>query len=89
MRYDISVHSTHGSNRLIDVTGQRFGRLLIIKRTYSDRYHARWVAKCDCGNLTSVRSDRLISKKTRSCGCLRKDLRTSSQQAVIRYDTPH
>jgi hypothetical protein len=73
MKYDISVHSVHGSNLLKDLTGKRFGRLLVLRRDYSIDDHARWIALCACGTRTSVRSDRLLSKKTRSCGCLRKD----------------
>jgi hypothetical protein len=31
----------------------------------------RWVCRCDCGNLTEVREDRLKNHTTRSCGCVR------------------
>lgn len=62
----------------IDITGQRFGRLVAIKlipqeeRTWSNRERA-WLCKCDCGNEVVVRQRCLRSARmTKSCGCLRK-----------------
>lgn len=60
--------------RVIDITGQRFGRLKVIGRRYlntKDR-HTRWLCKCECGIERIVDKSSLISGKTRSCGCLRK-----------------
>lgn len=37
-------------SRLIDLTGQRFGRLTVIERAGSDiRKQALWMCVCDCG----------------------------------------
>lgn len=37
--------------KMIDLTGQRFGRLVVVKRAGGDkRNRATWVCKCDCGN---------------------------------------
>ena len=56
----------------IDLTGRRFGKLIVIYRIENDKYHnAQWLCKCDCSNETIVPSNRLKSKNTRSCGCLR------------------
>lgn len=62
----------------IDITGQRFGRLVAIKlipkeeRTWSNKERA-WLCKCDCGNEIIVRQRSLRSARmTKSCGCLRK-----------------
>ena len=62
----------------IDITGQRFGRLVAIKlipkeeRTWSNKERA-WLCKCDCGNEVIVRQRNLLGKRiTKSCGCLRK-----------------
>lgn len=32
-----------------------------------------WLCQCQCGTIKTVRSDHLVSGKTRSCGCLRDD----------------
>jgi hypothetical protein len=57
--------------RLVDLIGQRFGRLVVIARSNNDkRGHARWLAKCDCGAQTTVRSAHLRQGAILSCGCL-------------------
>ena len=55
-----------------DLKGQRFGRLTVWKRIGTVGSRALWRCKCDCGNLTSVRSIDLLSGNTKSCGCLHK-----------------
>jgi len=51
--------------------GQRFGRLVAISQ------HGKYVACiCDCGQNKSVRVDHLFTGRTRSCGCLGRELRT-------------
>jgi hypothetical protein len=62
--------------RLIDLTGQRFGRLVVIERAKSGR-HTRWICKCDCGKSTQVYAHDLRrgdTRATRSCGCLQREL---------------
>jgi hypothetical protein len=62
-------------NHLIDVTGQRFGRLFILKRAGSTpRGGSLWLCRCDCGKRRKVWSVALRQGLTRSCGCLAKDL---------------
>jgi hypothetical protein len=59
----------------IDISGQRFGRLLVIKFTHTDKNkYACWECKCDCGNITNVPGKVLRSKKTKSCGCLHEEM---------------
>jgi len=54
----------------IDITGQRFGRLIAVQRVKnSPEDQARWLCKCDCGNFHSVRSGKLRSGNTVTCGC--------------------
>ena len=52
-----------------DLTGQRFGSLIVIKPT-DKRYDRRmvWECRCDCGNTTYVRGSSLSSGNTTSCG---------------------
>lgn len=63
----------------IDLTGKKFGRLLVIKEVEKDarkgtgRY-VQWVCQCDCGNTHIATSTRLIRGVCKSCGCLRNEL---------------
>ena len=56
--------------KIIDLTGQRFGKLVVIKRVPNKNKRTMWLCKCDCGNEVEVRSDQLRGGITNSCGCL-------------------
>ena len=64
-----------GCLRIKDLTGQRFGRLVVVGLApFRDKNtKAMWCCSCDCGNTTVVRSSSLTSKQTKSCGCLCKE----------------
>ena len=67
------------SRGLIDLTGQRFGRLTVLERDgsytlYSGDSVPTWVCKCDCGTECIVMGRNLRSGATRSCGCLRREV---------------
>ena len=58
--------------KAIDLTGQRFNRLIVIERDVEKKDKSRqawWKCKCDCGNELSVRGQSLRSGNTQSCGC--------------------
>lgn len=60
--------------RFDDLTGQKFGKLTVIKRGESrvspnGKTHTRWICRCDCGNETIVDAQKLKSGHTKSCGC--------------------
>lgn len=57
-----------------DITGQRFGRLIVLKETEFRRSGGVvWECLCDCGETTLTVSGSLNSGKTKSCGCLSRD----------------
>lgn len=61
--------------KVIDLKGQKFGRLTVIKRVESAKqYKSKWLCTCECGNETSVQSYSLRSGNTKSCGCLQKEI---------------
>lgn len=68
--------------RFIDLTGQKFGRLTVIKRAdvkLKRGEAVRWVCKCDCGNTKIISRNSLCSHHTKSCGCLNKEKRVSNK----------
>ena len=63
-----------GMARVKDLTGQRFGRLTVIKRVENNKHgKARWLCKCDCGNETIVLGASLSNGTTTSCGCYNRE----------------
>lgn len=57
--------------RLLDLTGQRFGKLTVIEFAgHAPNRKTLWKCKCDCGNETLVKTNALRSGATKSCGCL-------------------
>ena len=59
--------------RLIDLTGQRFGRLVIVGAT-NVGISVRWIARCDCGNIRVINSANLRYGHTTSCGCRQREI---------------
>jgi len=64
----------------INLINQHFGRLLVLSRDENRPKgagkSAYWNCKCDCGNIVSVRSDKLRNGEIISCGCYSKEVRT-------------
>lgn len=57
-----------------------FGRLQVIERDLQKPighgYMSYWKCKCNCGNIVSISYNELMSGKTQSCGCYRKEITT-------------
>ena len=54
--------------KLVDLTGQRFGRLTVVELAESNKKRRYWICQCDCGNSLIVRADSLTTGNTKSCG---------------------
>jgi len=58
-----------------DLTGKKFGRLVALHIVRTEKKNGRyWLCQCECGNMKVVRETEIRSGKTKSCGCLRRDL---------------
>lgn len=64
-----------GKKTIIDLIGQRFGKLIVIEKTdkRSGNREIIWKCRCDCGNITEASSYLLRNGQTQSCGCLQKE----------------
>ena len=61
--------------RYKDITGQKFGRLTVIKKVENTKNGtAQWLCRCDCGNEKVVRGTFLRNGSIQSCGCLNQEL---------------
>lgn len=57
--------------RLIDRTGERFGKLVVIEQAGRNALKkVLWKCVCDCGKETVVVSGSLVTGNTTSCGCV-------------------
>ena len=69
-----------------DLTGKRYGRLLVLKRDftkYNKSRHTFWICKCDCGETVSINETSLQNSDTKSCGCLNREL--ASKRSYITF----
>jgi len=59
----------------INLTGQKFGRLTVIKFAGVDeKGRTMWECQCECGSLIIVRSDNLKRGISKSCGCFSREM---------------
>ena len=65
-----------GSNKIINLTGQTFGRLTVLSYACTKKNRAYWNCLCKCGKKTIVQGTNLRCGNTRSCGCLQKEKAT-------------
>ena len=56
------------SRKKLDLTGHRYGKLTVIGPAENIGTRTAWLCRCDCGRETVVRSNRLRSGHTTSCG---------------------
>jgi len=62
-------------SKRIDLTKQRFGRLVVISAKEQDTHGMMvWECKCDCGKTSYIRSGDLRPGKVVSCGCYSRDI---------------
>ena len=56
---------------LIDLTGQRFGKLTVLCKDGRTKHgdEANWLCRCDCGAIKSIKSSALRRGDAKSCGC--------------------
>ena len=60
-----------GQWNFIDETGNRYGKLVVLKQLNSDSEgHSRWECQCDCGNTKICYGVSLRRGVNLSCGCL-------------------
>ncbi len=70
----------------IDLTGQRFGRLLVTHRVGSLDGAAQWFCACDCGKSRLAIGSLLRMGHCKSCGCLRSE--NGRRALTFRYSGP-
>jgi 5-methylcytosine-specific restriction endonuclease McrA len=75
----------HTNNEII---GKRFGKLTVKSLAYKKEKTTYWLCVCDCGKEKTVRRINLTQLGTKSCGCLRQEVKmiiAAKQKGKPRY----
>ena len=85
------VASSLGGKNKIDITGQRFGKLVALYPVYSgDRNkHTKWHCKCDCENEIDVDLGNLRQGFSKSCGCTQSSQEERIIKLLTQYNIPY
>lgn len=71
----------------IDLTGKRFGKLVVLERRKPPKGRCEWLCQCDCGNTIIVQGYKLQNGGRSTCGCYldknRKNAFTRKKNAYI------
>ncbi len=76
--------------KIKDITGQRFGKLVVQKLSRTKKFKsgacagAIWLCKCDCGNEKEALYSSLRNGNTKSCGCL-KNVPNKDKLLTVRF----
>lgn len=60
-------------SQLIDITGKRFSRILVLSKARIEDGARYWNVVCDCGKEFVTRGSTIRRGETKSCGCLSAD----------------
>lgn len=73
--------------RSIDLTGKRYGRLVVLGPVMEEDGISLkgWKCQCDCGNICVCQKGNLRAGVTKSCGCLRKEKRKENMKNAIHF----
>ncbi len=67
----------HGNAILKDLTEQKFGRLIVVRKTGRDKWGScEWLCQCSCGQEKIISGRHLCNERTSSCGCFGKEIHT-------------
>ena len=74
--------------KLIDLTGQRFGRWTVVARAGTDATgkNSAWLCRCDCGNEKIVSKVSLKNGSSKSCGCYNSEV---AKQSIKKLHETH
>lgn len=70
---------------MIEITGQKFGRLTAVRFVGNKNGKARWLFRCDCGNLVEKDAASVQSGNTSSCGCLHREQLIARNKATAKH----
>ncbi|MCL2310958.1 MAG: hypothetical protein FWC41_00505 [Firmicutes bacterium] len=71
-------------SKLIDITGEKFHKLTVIKRVENKNNKAYWLCKCDCDKDKEVivSGNNLKTGSVKSCGCLISEMKLIKKEKI-------
>lgn len=63
--------------KLVDITGNRFGRWLVLGKSGAIKGHVLWKCRCDCGSENLIPGANLKRGLSLSCGCYARELKAA------------
>lgn len=67
------IQATKRNWRFQDITGARYGRLIVLDFSHTQAKRTMWRCQCDCSAIVVVSANNLRRGKQVSCGCYRRD----------------
>jgi hypothetical protein len=67
-----------------DLSGQKFGRITVIHKFEKQNDHWCYLCNCSCGNECLILGYNLLRNKTKSCGCLRREIASMAAKLKLR-----
>jgi len=71
--------------RALEIAGQRFNKLTVIKKGSNKNGKARWICRCDCGTMSTIITSQIINGHTKTCGCARGGVKTHGLTNTSEY----
>lgn len=68
-----------------DLTGKTFGRFYVIGVADDGQRKTSYICQCECGNIRKVRADGLLSGRSSSCGCRKRETDRENVKNVPAY----
>lgn len=70
---------------MYDLTGKRFGKLVVLERVENEGVQIKWKCICDCGNHHNVCGLYLRKEKCKSCGCICAHNKEHNREKALFY----
>jgi len=74
--------------RFKEISGQRFGRLTVVRFSHIQNGRTMWICACDCGSEIIRDGGNIRSGHTTSCGCYTKERQAEGQRTHGMSNTP-
>lgn len=85
------MNNHYNPNQRIDLTGKKFGRWTVIEFAFIENRVTYWKCQCECGTIRNVSGYNLRKGKSKSCGCLHRELMAKMKFAKthgLYYENP-